>query len=366
MKKYQRLCVFILLVAAFLSACSGGKRSPTPEATPTEFPIVLTATALAEQIQNPPTALPPDATQQAPEVPVEAQLHAQIVFWAPEDVDATQAQGYFDQLSKYADQNGVTLERRSTLEASQLSTDVQVVVSMATAPAIHTIAPAVQYVQFLAVGGGEVPTGGNVHAVSSAGVNVAQRAFLAGYILALTTTDYRVGVISQADTAEGAATRNGFVTGAQYYCGICNSRYAPILFYPMNAEVSDPANQAGWQTAVDALLAQAVTAVFVQPEISTPDLMSYLEGKNVRVVVVDGQPGGDGANAVALLSSGGTTDLTPALDELLVGRSVGTMTTSISIVALNQGVLTQGKFGLVERVKSELLAGEINPTRQGQ
>ena len=41
--------------------------------------------------------------------------------------------------------------------------------------------------------------------------------------------------------------------------------------------------------------------------------MSYLEGKNVRVVVVDGQPGGDGANAVALLSSGGTTDLTPAL-----------------------------------------------------
>ncbi|MGB4440824.1 MAG: hypothetical protein WBJ62_01170, partial [Coriobacteriia bacterium] len=283
--------------------------------------------------------------------------------WAPDDVDSAQVQIYFDQLSEYSDQNGVTFERRSTLNAAELSEQVKVVVSMVSAQAIHTIAPAAQQVQFLAVGAGDVPTGGNVHAVSGLGVSVAQRAFLAGYALALTTTDYRVGVLSQAGTADGLATKDGFVIGAQYYCGICNSRYAPILFYPFAAEITDPANPVDWQAAADALMASAVTAMYVQPEVSSSELMSYLQTKNVRVILTEGQTGEDGANVVAVLSSSGAVDLTPALNDLLVGLSVGTVTSSINLTLINEEIITPGRLGLIERVKAELLAGEIQPSR---
>jgi hypothetical protein len=355
----------VLLLTFLVTACNGGKATitPTPMVTPTEFPIVLTATALANQIQNPETAVAPTETLTTPEPTAATQIRSQIVFWAPEDVDAAQAQTYFDQLSEYSDQNGVTLERCATLEPAEISEQVKVVVSMASAPAIHSIAPTAQQVQFLAVGAGEVPTGGNVHAVSASGVSIAQRAFLAGYTLALTTTDYRVGVLSQAGTADGVATKDGFVIGAQYYCGICNSRYAPILFYPIAAEITDPTNPVDWQTAADALLSSAVTAMFVQPEVSTSELMSYLQIKNVRVILAEGQAGGGGANVVAVLSSSGAVDLTPTLNDLLVGLSVGTVTSSINLMSINDEIITPGRLGLIERVKAELLAGEIQPSR---
>lgn len=364
-KRTLRLSVLVLLLTLLVTACNGGNATvtPTPTVTPTEFPIVLTATALANQIQNPETPAPTSETLTTPEPTTATQIHSQIVFWAPEDVEAAQAQAYFDQLSDYSDQNGVTFERRATLEAVELSEQVQVVVSMASAPAIHTIAPAAQHVQFLAVGAGEVPTGGNVHAVSGSGVSIAQRAFLAGYTLALTTTDYRVGVLSQAGTADGIATKDGFVIGAQYYCGICNSRYAPILFYPMAAEITDPTNPVDWQTAADALLASAVTAMFVQPEVSSSELMSYLQSKNVRVILAEGQAGEGGANVVALLSSSGAVDLTATLNALLVGQSVGTVTSSVSLTTINEEIITPGRLGLIERVKAQLLAGEIQPSR---
>ena len=364
-RRQPLLGILLLTVALVISACNAGTPSatPVPTAVPTEFPIVLTATALANQTQNPGTVEP---TAEAPVTltpPTDTQIHSQIVLWVPENVDESLAQAYFDQLSRYADQNGVTLERRANLAATELSEQVKVVVSMASAAEIHTLAPAAQNVQFLAVGAGEVPTGGNVHAMTGSGVSVAQRAFLAGYTLALTTTDYRVGVLSQAGTADGMATRDGFIIGAQYYCGICNSRYAPILFYPFAAEITDPANPVDWQTAADTLLTNAVTAMYVQPEVSSSDLMTYLQTRNVRVILAEGQAGVGGANVVAVLSSSGAVDLAPALDDLLVGLSVGTVTSSIDFTSINEEIITPGRLGLIERVKAELLAGEIQPSR---
>jgi len=346
-------------------ACKGGSPTITPTSvvTPTQFPIVLTATALADQTQNPVSAATPTENVSIQETPTEKQIQSQIVLWAPEDVEPTRAQAFFDQLQAYSDQNGVTFERRSSLEASDLSEQVKVVVSMATAQAIHTIAPAAQQVQFLAVGAEDMPTGGNVHSVSGAGVSVAQRAFLAGYTLALTTTDYRVGVLSQAGSTDGIATRDGFIIGAQYYCGICNSRYAPILFYPFAAEITDPTNPADWQTAVDTLLNSAVSAMFVQPEVSSNELMAYLQSRNVRVILAEGQAGFGATNVVAVLSSSGTVDLAATLSALLVGQNIGTVASSVDLISINEDIISPGRLGLIERVKADLLAGEIQPTK---
>lgn len=360
-KHILRLLVVLLLLALLASACNGGGGGQEPTATgiPTEFPIVLTATALADQIQNPPVE--PTHTA-APATPA-AQIHSQVVLWAPAGADESQAQAYLDQLAEYSDQNGVSYERVAELVSADLAEQVKVVISLAPSVEVNALATEAAQVQFLAIGLTESALVGNVHPVSGVGVSSAQRAFLAGYTLALTTADYRVGVLSQAGTPDGVATQQGFVTGAQYYCGICNSRYAPILFYPFSAEVTDPSNPLDWQTAADALLANAVTAMFVQPEISSVELMSYLQSKNVRVVLAEGQNGAENAVSIATLSTSGAVDLSAALTALLVGQSLGAVDSSIDLTAINEEVITPGRLGLIERMKAELLAGEIQPER---
>ena len=103
--------------------------------------------------------------------------------------------------------------------------------------------------------------------------------------------------------------------------------------------------------------------MFVQPEVSSSELMNYLQSKNVRLILAEGQTGADGASVVAVLSSSGAVDLTPTLNDLLVGLSVGTVTSSIDFTSINEEIITPGRLGLIERVKAELLAGEIQPSR---
>lgn len=343
LKKRTHLILTLLAITLLLAAC--GKPTKTPVQAEPTLPVVSEAAPTAEPTQSP------------TETPVVI-LDAALVLWAPESVNPDLALQLENGLKAYADANGLSFTRTPSLSAAQVTDRVKVVVSAASAGEVQSLAAVLPQAQFLAVNAENLVPTENLSVLNADGATRDQLSFLAGYVLALGTADFRVGVLSQAGTPEGQTTRDAFVTGARYHCGLCNSRFVPVEYYPFTAEINDPANPVDWQAAADALLAKAVTGIFVQPEISTPELIAYLNSKNVTLIGVEGQPElASIQKLMGVLSSGLKMD--PALDQLFLGESVGAVRAGIELKQVNRDLFSDGRAILFERIKQEMLDGYI-------
>jgi len=337
------------------------------------LPLTLLVIAILLSACNPPTqpTIPVEVTQPtAIEIPTETEpteqptatpivlLDADLLLWAPENADPNLAEQLENELIAYGDANGHSFALTPSLSAAQLSPDVRVVVSLASPNEVETLASALSQVQFLALNAPNLVPTENLSLVVTTESSRDQLSFLAGYALALGVPDFRVGVLSQAATPEGQTTRDAFVTGARFHCGLCNARFAPVEYYPFTAEVSDPTNPADWQAAADALLAKSVTGIFVQPELSTPELIAYLNNKNITLIGIEGQSNLESIQKLlGVLSSG--IDLEPALGRLLLGESVGVVKAGIELKQVNRDLFSDGRMILFERIKQDLLDGYI-------
>ncbi len=342
-KRRMRLPLLLVVLALLFSACNSQPQPTiTVEATPPPAVETPTVTAPTEF----PTAIPI------------VLLEADLLLWAPENADQTLIAQLENKLSAYADANGHSFTLTTSLSAPQLSPDVKVVISLASASEVTALASVLPQIQFLALNAPNLTPTDNLSLVITAESSRDQLSFLAGYALALGTPDFRVGVLSQAATPEGQITRDAFVTGARFHCGLCNARFAPVEYYPFTAEVTDPGNPADWQAAADALLAKSVTAIFVQPEIATPELVSYLNSKNITVIGIEGQPNLEIVQKLlGVLSSG--IDLEPVLGRLLLGESGGVVKAGIELKQVNRDLFSDGRMILFERIKQDLLDGFI-------
>lgn len=335
--------LFLLVLALVLSACISQPQTVAPVEV-TQPPAVEVPTEIV------PTELP-TAT------PI-VLLEADLLLWAPDNADQSQVEQLENELSNYADANGHSFGLTTSLSAAQLSPGVKVVVSLASPSEVEGLASVLPQIQFLALNAPNLTTTENLSVVVTAESSRDQLGFLAGYALALGIPDFRVGVLSQAATPDGQTTRDAFVTGARFHCGLCNARFAPVEYYPFTAEVTDPANPADWQAAADALLAKSVTGIFVQPEISTPELIAYLNSKNITLIGIEGQPNLESIQKLMGVLSGGI-DLEPALGRLLVGESVGVVKAGIELTQINRDLFSDGRVILFERIKQDLLDGYI-------
>ena len=343
--KKTPLPLILILLFAFLTACNN-----QPQATPTAE-VTLPPTAEIVVVTEPTES--PTAT---PVVLVDADM----LLWAPENADQALIEQLKNELSAYTDANGHSFALTNSLSAAQLSPNVRVVVSIASPSEVQSLASVLPQVQFLALNAPDLNPTENLSLVVTAEASRDQLSFLAGYTLALGIPDFRVGVLSQAGTPEGQTTRDAFVTGARFHCGLCNARFVPVEYYPFTAEITDPTNAADWQAAADVLLAKAVTGIFVQPEVSTPELIAYLNSRSVTLIGVEGQPNLESAQSLlGVLSSG--LDLQPALEKLMQGESVGIVRTGIELKQVNRDILSDGRVILFERIKQDLLDGYIKP-----
>lgn len=340
-----RTSLFILLLAVVCLIAGCTKPSPT---------VVVPEPTLPAEVEITQTAEPVLAPTETPLV----MLDAELVLWAPESANQDLIQQFDASLGAYAQTNGLSFVRTSSLSAAQVSERVKVVVSAASASEVGALAGELPQVQFLSVAPQSPNSTDNLSVMVTGAASRDQLSFLAGYALALGTADYRVGALSQAGTAEGQASRDAFVTGARFHCGLCNSRYVPVEYYPFTAEISDPANPADWQAAADSLLAKAVTAMFVQPEVITPDLVAYLNSKNVTMIAIEGQPELQNIQKLmGVLGSG--VNLDSVLGRLLLGEPVGEVKAGIELKNVNRELLSDGRVILFERIKQDLLDGYI-------
>jgi basic membrane lipoprotein Med (substrate-binding protein (PBP1-ABC) superfamily) len=334
-----RLCLGLALLLT-LAACSGDLPGrPTETSTATEPPAV-TATV---------TPMPTDT----PQPPL-------VIFWAAEGADVQMASALQDELAGLTGQAGLRFQTLNSPLTSDLVQQAQIVVAISPGAELQALASSASGTQFLVIAGDpSLTTGHNLTLLGKQGTRLDQLGFLAGYLAAVITQDWRVGVISQAGSGPEAAAQAGFINVAVFFCGLCRPAYPPFVQYPAYVELAAGSGQAEGQSAVDTLISQGVETVYVTPGATNEALLGYLAEKGIHIIGSSPPSQAVQDNWVATVMMDWASAVRNVWPSLLNGEGGQTLSVPIKVADANPTLFSPGRQQLVAETLTELLAGRI-------
>lgn len=348
-KNWKRYILYLVVVFNILFLFGCGVNNPT------ESPIItqeLTASPQPTETPEPtvtPTPLPPLA-----------------LLLAPEGSNPDLIVSISTVLEDQASLNGYRFEQRLQLTEAELA-GVDFVVALPPYPELNALAASAQQTKFLAVGFNDLEPGENLSLISTSTTAPEQQGFLAGYIAALISSDWRVGIISTADTPSGTAERNGFLNGAVYYCGLCRPIYPPyydaggnILSYPTYVELPSSASPEALLQAAQMMVDRHAEIVYVSPGAGSEEMLQMLAEAGVTLIAESEPPAGTGSQWAATIRPGLLNTVDEMLAALFAGRTGEKGSPVFELMHTNPDYLSPGKLDLIQRVSSELTAGYID------
>ncbi len=261
-------------------------------------------------------------------------------------------------VSEIASQSGFKVETLSALKPQVLSPDVYLVVILTSLNGLADLIASSPNTQFIAAGVPNLPNASNLKVVSVKGIRPDQVDFLAGYIAAVITEDWRVGVLA----VSGSSSAQTFKNGVRYFCGLCNPAYEPFAHYPIVVEIPPKASSADWQNAVKTLVVESgVKTVYIAPGAENPDGLASLA--KAKVNLIGTQPPKESllSNWVATLQSGDAAAAVKSEISSLFGDASSNNDDMTVIGNVNPALFSPGKQKLVEQCLQDLMDGLINP-----
>ncbi|MBN2503184.1 MAG: hypothetical protein JXB38_20570 [Anaerolineales bacterium] len=336
-RSYYPICL-LLFVGLLLVGCGAESPAVTP---PLEEPAIIT--------------VPTDTV-----APVPTTAPRALILLASANTDAglrAEAQALLNAL---AQANGLVFSEREGLTEVDFPTNNSLVVALPPDPGLPGLVNTLPGVQFIAVG---IPGLGAAPNLATIGVQGSQpdyQGFIAGYLAALITDEWRVGVLSVSGTEDGLAARTGFLTGAVYYCGLCNPAYPPFNDYPLYAEAAAGSDTAVWQGTADLLIQQEVETVFVTPGVGDTTLLEYLAQSGVAIIGTGVPPENVQASWVASIQP----DYGVVLEEI-AGRAMsefvsGDYPTGYRMTNINSERFSPGRQANLDRMLVDLFEGLID------
>jgi basic membrane lipoprotein Med (substrate-binding protein (PBP1-ABC) superfamily) len=335
-----RLCLGLAVLLA-LAACSGdlpGRPTETPTATPL-----------------------PAATATVTPMPTDTPLPPLVVFWASEGADPRTVGALQDVLAQLTSQDGLRFQTVNSSPGPDLAQQAKIVVAVSPAAGLEELASAASDTQFLVVAGDpSLKSGHNLTLLGEQGSRLDQLGFMAGYLAAVITQDWRVGVISQSGSGPETAAQAGFINGAVFFCGLCRPAYPPFVQYPVYAQLAAGSDQAEEQSAVDSLISQGVETVYVTPGATSEALLGYLAEKGIHIIGSSPPPQALQDDWVATVMTDWTSEVKSIWPSLLTGEGGQTIGVPIVIADANPALFSPGRQQLVAETLTELLAGRID------
>jgi len=191
------------------------------------------------------------------------------------------------------------------------------------------------------------------------------QAFLAGYIAALSSHEWRVGMLSRGDSPEAIARREAFLNGVRYLCGVCNPKYPPYVKYPVYAEV---ASTTEWMSGVEALAQQGVNVVYIEPSLQTEELLAVLFGKGMNLIggvspvfSADEVTPETSGRWIATVRQDPLETLQVAWGEIMAGSEKKSWQAALAVEDRNPDLLSSARLRLVEETRQALEEGWIFP-----
>jgi hypothetical protein len=333
------LAVFSILLAGCVPAVS------TPPATDEAPDVALTQIAQATEAPPPPTA-------------TSTPLPGLVILLAQAEAQPEQVQAFQTTLAELAAQDGLRFETRA--QAGELDESVRIVVVLAPDPGLASLAVAHPQIHFLSVAIPGVQAQGNISALASQGERPDWQGFLAGYLAAVITENWRVGVISRSDSPAGNAARLGFTNGAIFFCGLCRPAVPPFFQYPLSATLAAGAGPEAQQVAADSLLNSVVQTVYVFPGAGDNFLLEYLAKAGVRIIGGSAPAPEFRARWVAAIHSNLLSVLRESWDDLLGSSGGLSLSPALEISDVNSEFLSPGRLRLVDQMRQDLLSDFID------
>jgi len=336
MRKY----LAILLVLVTLAGCAlpGSSNSPTGQGTPT----------------TPATAALPSYTA-TPGTPL-------TILVIPPDMPKKESDLYQSTVNDLAKGAGMRFQVRNSLTADDLALEpaLKIVVAFPPDPGLADLASKATQVQFVGVTIPGLSPASNLSLVGGKGVPLDKQAFMAGYIAAILSTDFRVGIITQKDTPEGTLAYNAFLNGMHFYCGLCNPQFPPWYKYPVHSEIPTDVPEAQFRFYAEPLKNYMVDFAYVYPGVGTRDLFDYMS--QVGLNIISQVRPADNLSAHWVVSI--QPEVVPAIQalwpDLLAGKGGQDISLPLFLVEVNPDLLSPGKQADVQEILDRVQKGEID------
>jgi len=330
------------------------------------FIILLTLLALLLAACS--NATPALATPTAPEGPAPTQAQATTptaaatatpapgkVFLVAPDPGSPLAVSLKARLSELATAQGLVVESRAALQPSDLAPDVRIVVLLAAPSNLNDLLAASSQTQFLLIGDASASPQSNLSVILQ---DPDRAAFVAGYVAAVISTDWRSAALLPDSPA---SLQQAFLNGGSYWCGRCAPIHGPIVIFPLVSALPANSSLGAWQNALTQLKTNILETLYVDPTISSPDLLKLLAGQTM--VLVGGQSPADDAlrqHWAATVSSDILTPLNSLWPGLLAGKGGQSATASVTLSDVNSTLFSPGRQRLTQQVIASLVAGTLD------
>ncbi len=329
---------YLLLIILFLVGCNSQQDTQTPSSEP-----VFTET------------LVPTATQSDTPTP----LSPVGVFLTPPESDPNLVEELNPLVGEFIRAEGLRFQVLETMAPGDfLVDDFRFVVVLPPYPNLKALAQGAPDTKFLAVGFNDLDPLDNLSVLRFGGEDYGVQGFIAGYIAAMITTDWRVAVLSVQESDDALAAREGFRVGVKYFCGLCNPKYAPTgihYLYPKYIDLPVDASDPEIEANVNLLIDRAVNTFYIVPGAGDPKIYQMLTNNNKLII----GPGSDFReeyrdNWVASLEY----DLVAAFEVIwtafLSAETGIEQTPPLLITDINSELLSPGKLKLAEGILEEV------------
>jgi hypothetical protein len=336
--------LWLVLLVFFLSVGLAGCSNEVPEPTVTPSPGTLlspepTFTRTPEPTQTPPLPL--------------------VILVSPVGADEARTAEIERVASDLSQQDGFRFQVQPELTPEEIEeANVKIVLALPPDPGIEELSAAAPSTQFLSIAIPQVEPKDNLSVIDAGTESIAQQAFMAGFIAAAVSEDWRVAVVTLENQPDGGVIQESFSTGVKFFCGLCRPTYPPYYQYPLFVEVPAGAGQSEWQAAVDYLSEHAVKTVYVSPQAAEQDLWVSLDEAGINMIGLQRNDPSLKDHWVASLQPDLESALRTAWSDILEGKN-GKIVAPLVIRDQNPDIFSPGKQLFSEETLQDLLAGYI-------
>lgn len=188
----------------------------------------------------------------------------------------------------------------------------------------------------------------------------AERLFIAGYLSALISDDWRVGGLIPPIQYQNTGADLVFQNGAVFLCGRCAPTFGPIVDFPITALLSSPEDNDSTLQAYGEISTNKINTLFIPSAYLFDDLVILLQQSGVTIIS-DAKSGGEQSDWIdyAIIDN---------LSELIIkaisdtGQQEGLITTPVEFSVYSSiGELSPGKSDFINDMIKNLQAGFISP-----
>ena len=329
-----------------LFACN----STLPEDTAT-IPPSATPQSKATVAQTP-------TTEAVPATPILSKTL--VVLIAPPEAEASVSDQLSLTLSELAAAEGLEFEVRPSFTQDDLSAEIKLLAAIPPDPGLSELARAAPGTQFLGILIPGLEPTDNLTEIHDDEIRSDNIGFLAGYLAAVVTPEWRVGTISNNDSTEGVNQRQGFLNGAVFFCGLCRQTYPPFLNYPLYAEAPAASGPQEWQAVADILIDNAVETAYVAPGTGDDALFAYLAEAGINLIGTTSPPSGLQDHWIATITADISAAVRNAWPDLIADQGGAEYPAPLTVTEINPDLFSPGRQRLVDNLISELTNGFID------